>query len=600
MFEHLKRQIHFYKRLSDIFSRISDVFPHSKTLVCDDIERACDQYPDEIAFEFDKKTLTYRQFDVLANRYAHWGHSLGLKPKDTVAVFLPNRLEYVAIWYGLSKIGVISALINNGLVGQGLTHCLNLSAASVCLVDETTLENYQAVRGQLARNQSLWCLNLARKDEKSDLKSIDNALKGMSTVRPDEAIRQDLRASDIALYIYTSGTTGLPKAARISHARAQLYMKAFAGLSKMRPKDSIYIVLPLYHATGGLCGVGAAILNGARVVIKKRFSASQFWQDISHHAITHFVYIGELCRYLVNAPPPSDVRLENNHKLKMVFGNGLRPEIWETFKSRFKIPEIIEFYGSTEGNVSLFNLDGKPGAIGRVPFLLKSRFNVRLIKYDIDQDMAVRGPKGLCVPCARDEIGEAIGKIADDARHSYSGYADKSATEKKILRDVFEKGDAWFRTGDLMRQDREGYLYFVDRIGDTFRYKGENISTSEVAEYAAQVDGVLEAIVYGVEAPHHDGKIGMISLVISLEFDLSAFLAHLKVRLPSYALPRFVRFLTTAETTGTFKYKKQDLIKQGFDIGTLTDEVFVLMAEEEYISFTPELLSELNAGRLRL
>ncbi|MEI9903751.1 MAG: AMP-binding protein [Asticcacaulis sp.] len=289
-----------------------------------------------------------------------------------------------------------------------------------------------------------------------------------------------MKAHAVALYIYTSGTTGLPKAAKISNARAQMYMKAFAGLSNMKPDDRLYCVLPLYHATAGLCAVGAALMNGATLVLKRKFSASQFWGDVRSQGITHIVYIGELCRYLVNSPPSAEPSDETRHKVRMAFGNGMRPEVWEHFQKRFNIPDIIEFYGSTEGNVSLFNLDGQPGAIGRVPKILRDRFNVRLVRFDVESEMPDRKPDGLCYECKPGEIGEAIGQIAHDARHAYSGYADKAASQKKILNDVFKKGDAWFRTGDLMKQDKAGYLYFVDRIGDTFRWKGENVSTSEV------------------------------------------------------------------------------------------------------------------------
>ena len=600
MFANIKRDLTFLKRLLRILRRINRISPDSSDLVCDDFEAVADRYPTRPAIGFEGKTVTYQQLDTLANRYAHWARQRGLKAGDTVALFMPNRIDYIAIWLGLNKIGVITALINNSLSGAGLAHCINISMASLTLVDTTTRAAFDEIEGQIERFQTLWVLDLPREDESEHCRSLDTALKGASTVRPDRALRAGLTAGSVALYIYTSGTTGLPKAAKISNARAQLYMQAFAGLSHMKPEDKLYCVLPLYHATGGLCGVGAALMNGAEVVLKRRFSASQFWSDVRKEGVTHIVYIGELCRYLVNSPPAPNPDDETKHKVRMAFGNGMRPEVWDHFKRRFKIPAIVEFYGSTEGNVSLFNLDGQPGAVGRVPKILRSKFNVRLVRFDVETEMPIRGMNGLCQECKPGEIGEAIGIIGHDVRHSYSGYADKAATQKKILTDVLKKGDAWFRTGDLMRQDKHGYLYFVDRIGDTFRWKGENVSTSEVAEYCASAPGVEEAIVYGVPVANHDGKAGMVALITREGFDLAAFKAHVDSHLPDFARPRFVRLLSEVETTGTFKYKKMDLVSEGFDLKRVRDPMFVCAHNGAYEPLTADLLDAIDAGRLRL
>lgn len=596
----LKRDYIFLHRLYKLLKRIKDVNPESPNLVCDDFERVCDLYPQQMAVSLENKHLTYQQFEALSNRYAHWARGRGLKAGDTVALILPNRHDYIAIWVGLNKLGVRAALINNVLTGQSLAHCINACGASVSIVDTSTLEAFQAITDQIVRPQSLWCLDIGRNSETTACRALEPALQGVSSVRPPRSLRDGLHAHKTALFIYTSGTTGLPKAAKISNARVQLYMKAFAGVTHMQPKDKLYCVLPLYHATAGLCAVGAAMLNGAELVLKKRFSASQFWGDVRRENCTHIVYIGELCRYLVNSHPSPNPSDEQDHKIKMIFGNGMRPEIWEPFQARFNIKTIVEFYGSTEGNASLFNLDGKHGAIGRIPKILKGRFNIRLVKFDVESEMPIRGPNGLCVECKPGDVGEALGKISNSARESFSGYADKVASQKKVLTDVFQKGDKWFRTGDLMRQDREGYFYFVDRVGDTFRFKGENVSTSEVSEYAASAPNVTEAIAYGVSVPHHDGKAGMVALIIEDGFDIKQFKAHVASKLPSYARPRFVRLLSQVETTGTFKYKKMDLVKDGIDVTTLSDAIYVLIGDDDYLRFTPELMSELEAGRLRL
>ncbi|BBF80521.1 long-chain-acyl-CoA synthetase [Asticcacaulis excentricus] len=601
LIDRARREFIFIKRLLRLLRHIREVDSNSPVLVCDDVEASVDRHSARIALLFEDKSLTYSEMDVLANRVANWGLSRGLKPGDTVAVFLPNRLEYIPIWYGLSKIGVISALINNALTGQGLAHCINISTASLTIVDPTTLPAFAEIEASLSRHQEVFVLDLAQGDETSHHHSLTQALKGVSTVRPDRKIRQGMVARDPALYIYTSGTTGLPKAAKITHARAQLYMKAFRGVSHMSEEDRLYNALPLYHSTGGLCGVGAALLNGGSMVIKRKFSASAFWPDVRSLNCTHIVYIGELCRYLVNAPVAANPDDETKHRLKVAFGNGMRPEVWSEFKSRFKVPVIIEFYGSTEGNVSLFNFDGQAGAIGRAPAYLRNAFNIRLVQFDVESETPVRGPNGLCIECKPGEVGEAIGAIGTDARHFYTGYADKAASEKKVMRDVFKKGDAWFRSGDLMKMDRDGYIYFVDRIGDTFRFKGENVSTSEVGECCARAEGVDEAIVYGVPVPHYDGKAGMVALITGEGFSIEAFAQHVNSHLPVYARPRFVRLLQNAETTGTFKYKKMDLVLAGFDPAKVSDPLYVMkMDDSGYKPLTAECLSLIESGQYRM
>jgi len=318
--------------------------------------------------------------------------------------------------------------------------------------------------------------------------------------------------------------------------------------------------------------MGAALLTGGSIVLRRKFSTSHFWRDIHDEGCTMFVYIGELCRYLVNAPPDP---LERDHKLRLAFGNGLRADVWEQMTQRFNIPRVLEFYGSTEGNVSTFNFDGHVGAIGRLPKWLKKRFNARLVQFDIDTEQPVRDAAGFCIECGPGQIGECIGKIdTSDARTNFTGYADKAATEKKVLHDVFEKGDAWFRTGDLMKQDADGYLYFIDRIGDTYRWKGENVSTGEVADRLAEAPGVLEANVYGVAVPGQDGRAGMAALTVDDAFDLTAFHAHVEGALPAYAQPLFIRLQRQIETTGTFKYRKVDLVTDGYDPGRVRDPLY--------------------------
>jgi fatty-acyl-CoA synthase len=558
----IRRDVRFARGLFRLLKRIKPIELDSDVLLCDDFEEAVDKFPDNIAIDDGQRTLTYRDLDAMANRFGHWAKNRGLRRSDTIALMMTNRIEYLAAWIGFSKVGIATALINTNLNGQGLAHCLAISNAFNVVADEDCWRQVEEARPLVDHNLALWVLGLPDDLETSDRRSLDKPVRGGSSVRPSKAAREGLTNRDTALYIYTSGTTGLPKAARIPHSRARTYMRAFAGATRSTPEDRIFNVLPLYHSTGGLVGVGAALLNGARLVIRKKFSATTFWPDVRSSGATMFVYIGELCRYLVNCPPHED---ETKHKLRLAFGNGLRADVWPDFQRRFKIPEILEFYGSTEGNVSLFNFDGKQGAIGRVPSYLKKQINIRLVEFDVDTEQPVRGPDGLCRLARVGEVGEAIGLIGNDIRHDFSGYADKAASQKKILTDVFKKGDRWFRTGDLMKQDAEGYFYFVDRMGDTFRWKAENVSTSEVEQVLMEAPGVTEAIVYGVPVPAQDGKAGMAALVVEGKFDAKAFSDHVEAKLPAYAQPVFLRLIKSAETTGTFKYRKADLVADGFD-----------------------------------
>ncbi len=593
----IRRDLRFVKGLRRLLNRIKPIDLDSPVLVCDDWEEAVDRFPDQIAIEDDRRSISYRELDAMANRFGHWAQSRRLKRGDTVALVMLNRAEYIAAWMGFAKVGVGAALINTNLTGHALAHCLAISNASQVVTDEDCWRKVEEARPLVGRTLMLWVLGLADADEADERRGLDKPVRSGSSVRPAASVRAGLTNRDTALYIYTSGTTGLPKAAKVTHARARTYMRAFAGATAATEKDVTYNVLPLYHSTGGLVGIGPALLNGGRLVLRKRFSATSFWPDVKASGATLFVYIGELCRYLVNCPEHAD---ERAHKLRLAFGNGLRPDVWTDFQKRFAIPDILEFYGSTEGNVSLFNFDGKPGAIGRAPGFLKKQINFRLVRFDLDTEAPARGPDGLCQPVRPGEVGEAIGRIGDDTRHAFSGYADKAASEQKILRDAFERGDRWFRTGDLMRQDSEGYVYFIDRIGDTFRWKGENVSTAEVEQRLADAPGVKEVIAYGVPVPGQDGKAGMVALVIDGKFNARAFADWVDQELPVYARPVFVRLIKAAETTGTFKYRKVDLVAQGFDPEQVDGALYVRGGKSGYTRLSEAARAAILGGDTRL
>ncbi|WP_339914756.1 long-chain-acyl-CoA synthetase [uncultured Brevundimonas sp.] len=593
----IRRDLKFAAGLRRLFKRIKPVTLDSPDLICDDFEEAVDRFADSIAVEDDYRTLTFRELDALANRFGHWAQGRRLHRGDVVALMMLNRAEYLAAWIGFSKVGVSTALINTNLTGHALAHCLTISGASQVVTDEDCWPRVEEARPFVNRNLMLWVVGLRDEGEADNRRGLDKPLRGGSSVRPNRSIRAGLTNRDTALFIYTSGTTGLPKAARVTHSRARIYMRAFAGVTASTAADRTFNVLPLYHSTGGLVGVGPALLNGGRLILRKKFSATTFWPDVKTSGATIFVYIGELCRYLVNCPEHPD---ERDHKLRLAYGNGLRPDVWETFQKRFAIPEILEFYGSTEGNVSLFNLDGRPGAIGRVPGFVKNKINIRLVRFDTDTEQPVRGPDGLCQLTKPGEVGEAIGQISDDIRHEFSGYADKAASEKKVLTDVFQRGDRWFRTGDLMRRDSDGYYFFVDRIGDTFRWKGENVSTTEVEQRLTEAPGVQEVIAYGVPVPGQDGKAGMVALIVEGRFSSRAFAEWVDAELPPYARPVFVRLLKQAETTGTFKYRKVDLVEDGFNPARVQSGLYVRGGKTGYTKVTLDGYAALMSGAARL
>ncbi len=560
------------------------------------IDELASEFGASPALESREGSLSYAQLAARAHQYARWGLSQGLVAGDVAALLMPNCAEYVAVWLGLTRIGVTVALLNTHLVGEALAHCIQIAAPKLLIASAGLAPTLEGLRPQLNPELERWVLGCGARDL-----ALDPLLAKTSAapLAADEYPTPTLDAT--ALYIFTSGTTGLPKAAKVTHYRLLRWSLWFAGLMDTGPTDRMYNCLPLYHSVGGVVAVGAVLAGGGTVVIRPRFSASDFWRDVRDERCTLFQYIGELCRYLVNAPPQA---AETGHALRLACGNGLRPEIWEVFKSRFRIPRILEYYAATEGNFSLYNLEGRPGSIGRIPSFLAHRLPVALLRFDYDREEPIRNAEGFCERCAVDEAGEAVGLIADDERAQagrFEGYLDARATERKVLRNVFKPGDAWYRTGDLMRRDAAGFYYFVDRIGDTFRWKGENVSTAEVMSALAAAPGVTEGVVYGVSVPGTDGRAGMAALVVSDEFNIEAFRVAVVTRLPAYARPVFLRLLPALEATGTFKPRKQALAAAGFDPRQIQDPLYFDDARAGlYVPLDAALHAEIMGGRVRV
>jgi fatty-acyl-CoA synthase len=551
--------------------------------------------PDAPALVSDGESFTYAQLAARARQYAAWTRVVGLRHGDAVCLLLRNRPEYMAAWLGISSTGVVVALLNTNLTGRALAHCINVARPSYILAGADLLDSLAAAMPDVV-------------GDAPEIRMIGHGSSRWPALEPEleqVAVPADFWTSatvnDTALYIYTSGTTGLPKAARVSHARIMQWSHWFAALMDASPDDRVYNCLPMYHSVGGVLATGAVLVAGGSVAIRERFSARQFWDDVVRWDCTLFQYIGELCRYLLNAPASAN---ETAHRIRMCCGNGLRGDVWEAFQQRFAIPRVLEFYASTEGNVSLFNVEGKPGAIGRMPMFLSHRFPTAVVRFDLDREMPIRDENGFCVRCAPDEPGEAIGKLLTDGSNvggRFEGYTDDTASERKVLRNVFEPGDAWFRTGDLMRRDAQGFFYFVDRIGDTFRWKGENVSTLEVSEAVGAFPGITEANVYGVAVPGTEGRAAMASITASADLNLAALRAHLRDRLPHYARPLFLRLCPAMDVTATFKQTKGTLVREAFDPSVVQDALyFDHPAEQRFVPIDDSLYRDIKAGRVRL
>lgn len=593
IFQTIGREYKTLKTLTGMKKWIGPLDADDKQIVPDDFEAIVDKYPNNVAFRFEGGITTYAEMDALANKVANWALGKGLVAGDAVALFMENRPEYVSFWYGLSKIGVVVGLINHNLTDKALAHCVNIADAKMIITGADQDENVRSAASLFDGDPKVWTFG---GQEGEDL---TGPLNGASDARTDRSHREHLRGKDLCLYVYTSGTTGLPKAAKLTQTRTQGMMRSFIAPCNLTSRDRVYVTLPLYHGTGGICGVGMAMMVGASVVLRKKFSASGFWDDCADQGVTAIVYIGELCRYLMNSP---EHPREREHKIRTGFGNGLRPDIWQGFLDRFNIPTLVEFYGSTEGNVSFANYDGKVGSVGRMPSYLKNTFaHVAFVKFDVVEEEPVRGEDGFCIRTDDDEPGEVLGRVGDDARTRFEGYNDEEATKKKLIRNVFEEGDMWFRTGDLMKKDALGYVYFVDRIGDTFRWKGENVSTNEVAEFVAQAPGISTANVYGVEVPGTDGRAGMAAITTKGDVDYDGLYDWLAERLPKYAIPLFIRVQKEAETTGTFKYRKVELVKEGFDPDQVGGEPIWYFDPDskKYEPLTADAYATLKSGALK-
>ena len=538
--------------------------------------------PNEVMIVTVSTEQTWGEFNQRANQFAHYFKAHGVLVGDSVGILMENEPDMLAALVGVCKLGAVAALINTNLTGRSLQHCIDavgckkivFGGACINTIDEIRSEREPYELLYLDSNTSQvqtpspdWALN------------ISDELASQSQENPSET--EKLAINSPAYYIFTSGTTGLPKAALVTHYHWYRAASSFSKLLlRLKQSDRIYVCLPLYHTAAMLIGFGASSISGSSFYLAKKFSASRFWGEIRESNSNIFLYIGELCRYLLNAPFDAD---DGDNPLTTCVGNGLRPELWHSFKNRFSISKVAEYYGSTEGNLAFMNILNRDCTFGM------GLGSYKVVNYSEENGDLVKNSRGFCTTVQYGEVGLLITKISE--KTPFYGYTDKNATESKIMRNVFELGDRFVNTGDLIRRTNVGFTFgiphyqFVDRVGDTFRWKGENVSTSEVADVINGVPGVMLSSVYGVSIPGSEGRAGMVALVVDDDiFSITTFSQVIDDALPAYARPIFVRIMAAIETTETHKVKKLTLQKEAYDISIVGDKILVKKAvSSEYV-----------------
>lgn len=566
-------------------ARLESMEDHSRVSIGQALAEQAEAIGDKPFFLWRGRAFSYAEADARVNQVVHVLVERGVKRGHHVGVLMDNGPTFLVVVAAASRIGAIAVLLNAGKRGASLTQALDAGETDVLLADPAHAE---AAREAFAG--SVMVLGSPGPGEAlpDGVFHVDPAIDPEVVDPPASITPNPGRASDVAMLLYTSGTTGLPKAARITNRRWSMAAIASAMACEITPSDTVYCCLPLHHSTGMLIAVGGALVGGARLSLAKRFSTTTFWNDVRRSGATVVAYVGELCRYLVAAPRSEG---EDKHPVRLFVGNGMRPEVWEQLLDRFGPLRVLEFYGSTEGNAALANLSGeKIGSVGR-PILGPG--GLRLARYDVERDELVRGEDGRLIETGPDEPGLLLAKIGTShVLERFEGYVDAEATEAKIIRDAFEEGDAWFDTGDLLRRDADGDYWFVDRVGDTFRWKGENVSTEQVSAVLSRVPGVAMAAVYGVELPGREGRAGMAALQLrpGASFDGAAAFEAVRENLFPAARPRFLRIVDALETTETLKLVKRRLMEEGCDPGRLGDALYFY--DESNNAYSPLTMDE--------
>lgn len=553
------------------------------------LDRCADHYPNEIALAYLDERYRYRELRARADQYAGFFADQGIRKGDTVAINIDNRPDFLFVFHGLQRLGAIAALINTNLSGIPLAHVVRIAKAKLLVFGSEHADKLEALVKEIPELDLSNNVFVQQESPSAPLcgaRSLNAAVDDASTARLPHL---PFDAKEHCVYIYTSGTTGLPKAAVMTH-----YKLAGAGamaghvLHRVSPGELIYVTLPLYHSNALMLGWTAALGTGAGIALRRKFSASEFFPDVRRFGAKSFVYIGELCRYLVNSPQRDGERI---HQLRGCIGNGMRPDVWEAFQKRFGIPIIREFYGATEGTAVLINFTGRPGMIGKLTP------GIAVVKCNPESGEPIRDARGFCERVAPDETGLLLGVISKLS--AFDGYLDREATQKKIMTDVFRRGDRYFDTGDLVKLHEERWVSFVDRVGDTFRWKGENVSTNEVAELMNAGPGVVESNVYGVEIAGCEGRAGMASIHVANGFDPDALARFVVEQLPAFQRPLFIRVKQKEiEVTGTFKHQKVKARSEGFDPAQVEDPLYYL-ARDAYRPIDEAVFRSIESGEIR-
>lgn len=586
-------------KINRFYAAVAVPLPRPNWTVMDAFEALVERQPERTCLIYEDRKLSFRELDALAARYATLALELGLLAGETAAVMVENRPEFFAAWMALAKIGVTAALVNTQARKHALEHAISKTGSRVLLIGAECLEQLleTAVPGSGlevfvvpdgARPLPALPVGLA---------DINPRLAKLTPLADAASHRQRIRSEDPCFLIFTSGTTGLPKAARVGHRRFLGIGIGWKTAAELGPDDVFYCVLPLFHGAALMSLYSTAIATGGTTVVRRKFSTSRFWEDVRKYNVTVFQYVGEVCRYLTNTPEQPG---ERQHTLRVMLGSGMGIDVWQQFTRRFGSQiRIFEGWGATESNGNMTNYDNRPGSCGRIPY--PERSHLRLVRFDPETESHPRDARGRMIECAVDEVGEIICQIskADGTIVSpFEGYTDAEETQKKILADCFEPGDRWWRSGDLFRKDAEDYFYFMDRIGDTFRWKAENVSTTEVTQQLSAAYPEIEILnVYGVKVPGHGGQAGMAAVVMKpgQEFDPARMYAVATAQLPHYAVPLFVRVATQAQFTANFKLRKVDLRAQGFDRRVVTDPLYALSHEQRrYVPLDDTVLAELG------
>lgn len=578
------------EHLNQFIELMDEVLKNPNQSIGTQIERLTIEMPKKVALYFQDDSWTWQAFNEESNKIANYFFNLGLTPSETIAIMLENSPEYLFLTSGINKIQGITALMNINQRKQALTHAFKIVNPRWIVVDGNYLPSFiEVLEGLPYKNDQIFVIN-NNKNISHDFVELPAELKSTSTSNPKTTSNSILR--ETGFYMFTSGTTGLPKAVIMENFK--LYTQALyvgIALSKVTPQDIVYIPTPLYHNLGIGIAWTTAFATGAAVVVRKRFSASEFWKDIQKYKATFTMYIGEIPRYLLNQPPSE---YEKNHTLEKITGLGLQKDVWERFKSRFKVEHIYEFYGLTEGIRMFSNVNEIPGMVGR-----NNQRGLVLAKADPETGEFFKNEKGYSIRCKPGDIGMALMKV--EKTTIFTGYKDKDKTQKRLMHNVFRKNDTYFNTGDMLKLHEDLYISFADRFGDTFRWKGENVSTSEVEAILNSYESIQTSAVYGVTIPNTEGKACMAATKLnpSIKFDIEDFSRFVCEVLPGYSIPIFIRICDDLETTSSsFKIRKINLKEEAYNIKSIRDKLMYWDPRlKNYISFTKLEYQKIMEGK---